>query len=149
MATWTTFEEIDAWQKARTLTRNVYTATNQGSAAKDYGLRDQIQRSSVSVMSNIAEGFARGGVKEFLNFLHIARGSLAEVKSQLYVLLDVGHIGQAQFENIYNDASMTEVRINGLIKYLRNTDFRGAKFQTSEPEQPFELYERTNITNLS
>ncbi len=81
------FEDIEAWQKARELTREVYAASNTGLFAKDYGLRDQIRRASVSIMSNIAEGFGRGGNKEFIQFLSTAKGSASEVQAQLHVEL--------------------------------------------------------------
>jgi S23 ribosomal protein. len=90
MGTIQKFEDIDAWQKARALTREVYAVTADGAFAKDFGLRDQIRRAAVSVMSNIAEGFDRGGVREFIQFLFIAKGSAAEVQAQLYVALDAG-----------------------------------------------------------
>src|SRR4030043_671338 len=86
------FEDLIAWQKARELTKNIYKVTKQGDFFKDFGLRDQIRRASVSIMSNIAEGFERGGRSEFHQFLVIAKGSCAELRSQLYVSLDVGHI---------------------------------------------------------
>jgi four helix bundle protein len=78
MATFKTFEEIDAWQQARSLTKLVYAASGKGAFGRDFGLRDQIRRASVSVMSNIAEGFGRGGGKEFIQFLSVARGSASE-----------------------------------------------------------------------
>ena len=85
MATIEKFEDIEAWQKARELTREVYAASNTWLFAKDYGLRDQIRRAAVSIMSNIAEGFERGGDKEFGQFIAQAKGSSAEVRAQLYV----------------------------------------------------------------
>ena len=88
MATFKTFEEIDAWKKARELTKRVCAVTGVGTFARDFSLKDQIRRASVSIMSNIAEGFDRGGTGEFVQFLAIAKGSAAEVKSQLYVALD-------------------------------------------------------------
>lgn len=95
------FEDLIAWQKARELTKNIYTITKQGEFAKDFGLRDQIQRASVSIMSNLAEGFERGGRAEFHQFVVIAKGSCAEVRSQLYIALDVGYISQEQFDLLY------------------------------------------------
>jgi four helix bundle protein len=82
-------EDLIIWQKARELSKKVYEITTEGKFAKDFGLRDQIRRSSVSVMSNIAEGFERQGDGEFKRFLSIVKGSLGEVRSQLYVALDV------------------------------------------------------------
>ena len=88
------FEDIEAWQQARQLAKAVYAVTSEGKFAHDFGLRDQIQRAAVSVMSNIAEGFERGGVREFIQFLFIAKGSAAEAQAQLYMALDVGYIKQ-------------------------------------------------------
>ena len=86
------FEDIEAWQKARGLSKAVYAVTGDGTFARDFGLRDQIRRAAVSVMSNIAEGFDRGGNRELTQFLYIAKGSAAEVQAQLYVALDAGYL---------------------------------------------------------
>ncbi|MEA2084022.1 MAG: four helix bundle protein [Thermodesulfobacteriota bacterium] len=83
------FEDIEAWKKARELTKEIYVISNEGPFARDFGLRDQVRRAAVSVMSNIAEGFDRGGNRELIQFLYIAKGSAAEVQAQLYVALDV------------------------------------------------------------
>ncbi len=88
MATFKKFEDIKAWQKSRELTNEIYEATAQGDFARDFGLKDQIRRAAVSIMSNIAEGFERSGTGEFVQFLAIAKGSSGEVRSQLYVALD-------------------------------------------------------------
>src|SRR5215831_14115648 len=93
------FEQLVAWQKARKLTALIYETTRQGAFARDFGLSGQIQRAAVSVMSNIAEGFERGGRGEFHQFLSTAKGSCAELRSQLYVAFDVGYIDQNQFNN--------------------------------------------------
>jgi len=116
------FEDIKAWQKARDLAKSTYAITSQRNFAKDYSLKDQISRASVSVMSNIAEGYARQTDKEFAQFLYIALGSVAEVQSQLYVAQDLGYVSNAQFEQIYELSSETARLINGFIKYLRSTD---------------------------
>ena len=119
MGTFKRFEDIKAWQKARELTSLVYQITSDGSFAKDYGLRDQIQRSSVSIMANIAEGYGRLSDKEFANFLNIARGSVAEVQSHLYVALDLGYISS---ENISKHFELLEEigrMIVALAKHLR------------------------------
>ena len=86
------FEDILAWQKARELTREIYTHAKAGLFAKDFGLRDQVQRAAVSIMGNVAEGFDRGGDKEFIQFLSISKGSCGEVKSHLYVALDQQYV---------------------------------------------------------
>src|SRR5437588_5293412 len=101
MATFSRIEDIQAWQKARQVTRMIYQVTADGAFARDYGLRDQIQRASVSIMANIAEGFGRRTDNEFANFLNIAHGSASEVQSHLYVALDLGYMDQAHFSGLY------------------------------------------------
>jgi four helix bundle protein len=100
MATFNRLEDIQAWQKARQITRLIYEATAEGQFAKDFGLRDQIRRASVSIMANIAEGFGRRSDKEFANFLNMAHGSASEVQSHLYVALDLSYIDQTSFKKL-------------------------------------------------
>jgi len=128
MATITRFEDIEAWQKARVLTRHIYEVTGRGTFARDFGLRDQIRRASVSSMSNIAEGFERGGNKEFIQFLSDAKGSTGEVKSQLYVALDAKFIAQPQFNELYKLANDTSRLVGGFMSYLQTSTYRGSKF---------------------
>jgi len=113
------FEDIDAWRKARELTKAVYDISKTGEFSKDFGLKNQIQKASVSSMSNIAEGFDRQSNKEFVQFLVIARASVSELKSQLYVALDQGYINQAQFRSIYDLANDVVSLINGFMRYLK------------------------------
>jgi four helix bundle protein len=101
MATFKKFEDIQAWQKARKATRKVYEATRESNFARDFGLRDQIQRASVSIMANIAEGFGRHSDKEFANFLNIAHASVSEAQSHLYVALDLQYISEGTFRSLY------------------------------------------------
>jgi len=101
------FEDIQAWQTARELTCQIYAASKTGEFARDFGLRDQIQRASVSAMANIAEGFERGGDREFLQFLSQAKGSCGEVRSHLYVALDQHYLPEAQFNELYSQATNT------------------------------------------
>ena len=108
------FEDLIAWQKARELVRQIYEITRTGQFSKDFSLRDQIRRSSVSVMSNIAEGFERSGRAEFHQFLVIAKGSCAEVRSQLYVALDIHYISIEQFEQAMALAEETSRILGGL-----------------------------------
>jgi len=84
------FEEIEAWQDARLLVKGIYEVTDGGRFARDFGLRDQIRRAAISTMSNIAEGFERGSDKDFIRFLYMAKASAGEVRSQLYVAMDLG-----------------------------------------------------------
>jgi four helix bundle protein len=101
MATFKKFEDILAWQKARRLTNQIYKITGSQPFAKDYGLQRQIQRASVSIMANIAEGFGRHSDKEFANFLNISHASVSEVQSHLYVALDLAYIPTPVFEELY------------------------------------------------
>ena len=130
MGTIERFEDIEAWKKARELTRLIYEITAKGDFAKDYGLRDQIRRASVSVMSNIAEGFERGGNKEFRQFLSMAKGSAAEVRSQLYVAFDSGYLEEADFRMLYELAEETGRLIGGFMRYIEGSNHKGMKFKT-------------------
>jgi four helix bundle protein len=112
------FEEIKAWQEARVLTRMVYELTKGERFARDFGLRDQIQRAAVSVMANISEGFDRRSRKDFRHFLGIALGSSSEVRSHLYVALDQGYIDEAAFKSVYTQAETTSRLIFGFMKRL-------------------------------
>jgi four helix bundle protein len=129
MATFKSFEEIEAWQKARELTREIYSVTNQGLFLKDYGLRDQIRRAAVSVLSNIAEGDERGGTAEFAQFLSIAKGSAGEVKAPLYVALDASYITSEVFDRLYSLSDETSRMIGGLMGYLRGSKIKGCKYK--------------------
>lgn len=121
MSTFSCFEDIIAWQKARTVTRKVYTLTNRGEFARDFGLRDQLRRASVSIMANIAEGFGRRSDKEFANFLNIAHASAAESQSHLYVALDLGYLQQSDFESLYKSFEECSKMIIGLSQHLRRS----------------------------
>jgi four helix bundle protein len=123
------FEELIAWQKARTLVRNIHEISNKGLFKRDYSLRNQICRASVSAMSNVAEGFEREGDKEFIQFLSQAKASSGEVRSQLYVALDLGYVTEEEFDNLYNMAHEASRVISGLIGYLKKSEFKGSKFK--------------------
>ena len=110
------FEDLIAWQKSRVLARTIYALSNSAAFAKDFGLRDQIRRASVSVLSNIAEGFDRSGATEFHRFLVIAKGSCAEVRAQLYVALDAEYITENEFTTTMTLAEETSRIIAGLRK---------------------------------
>ena len=112
------FEEIEAWKLARELTKEIYRLTRTADFAKDFGLKDQIQRAVVSIGSNIAEGFGRRGNKEFVKFLWIAKGSAAEVQSQLYTAVDLSLIAKEQFDSLYSKANLIQVMIFRLINSL-------------------------------
>ena len=112
------FEDIHAWQEARKLTQQIYILTDTGSFAKDFSLRDQIRRASVSVMSNIAEGFDCDSKKEFARFLGIARRSIVEVQSLLYTALDIGYITEDIFKVHYEQAEKTKALAGGFKRAI-------------------------------
>ena len=131
MSTFQSFEEIEVWQKARQLTREVYKVSSKGAFAKDFGLRDQMRRACVSIMSNIAEGYERGGTKEFLQYLSVAKGSAGEVRSQLYVASDQDYLTESVFEELSNRAKEISRMLTGLMSYLRNSGLKGTKYKSS------------------
>ena len=131
MATFRSFEDITAWQAARELARNLHAVTRCGTFARDRSLVDQMTR-AVSIMSNIAEGFERGGRKEFIQYVSIAKGSSGELRSQLYVALDRRHISEAAFTELRNGALQASRLIAGLINYLRNSEVKGVKYKQHE-----------------
>ncbi len=121
MATFKKFEDINAWQKARQATRQIYEITSEGGFARDYGLRDQLRRASVSIMANIAEGFGRHSDKEFSHFLNLAHGSAAETQSHLYVALDLNYIDQEQFSSLYELLNEVSRMTLALAQHLRGS----------------------------
>ena len=127
MTTFTRFEEIKAWQSARDLTKNVYAISNEGKIAKDFALKDQMRKASVSIMANIAEGFDRDGNGEFIQFLSIAKASSAELRSHLYVALDASYLSMENFEKLFNTAQETSRMIKGLMTYLMVSELKGIK----------------------
>jgi four helix bundle protein len=135
MATIERFEDIEAWKKGRELRRAIYTCSRNGAFGKDFALRDQIRRSAVSITSNIAEGFERGGNKEFIQFLANSKGSCGELRDQLYAALDEQYISAEQFEVLCRQAIEISRMISGLMRYLKQSQLRGAKFKSDEPEK--------------
>ena len=113
------FEDLIAWQKARELTKQIYAVTGKKPFSADFGLREQIQRAAVSIMSNLAEGFERGSSSEFHQFIVIAKASCAEVRSQLYTALDIGYITEEEF-NAANNLAAEVSRIIGGLKVSVN-----------------------------
>jgi four helix bundle protein len=122
-------EDLEAWKMAREVTREIYRFARAGDFARDFGLRDQICRSSVSIMSNIAEGFERDGDKEFVNFLSITKASAGETRSLLYVALDQEYITQDQFDSAHGKVLENSRIISGLSSYLRQSELKGVKFK--------------------
>jgi four helix bundle protein len=129
MSTFKSFEEIEAWQKARFLTRQVYAISEKGDFKRDFGLKDQIRRAAVSTMSNIAEGHERGGSKEFIQFLSTAKGSCAEVRSLLYVAFDQGYVDRESCDQLVGLAQEISRMISGLMSYLKKSSLKGPKYK--------------------
>ena len=113
------FEDIESWIEARELTKVIYSTTKKENFRRDFGLKDQIQRASVSIMANIAEGFDSRSDKVFLNFLNYAYRSTSEVQSLLYAALDQKYISKEELENFYQKCQSIQGLIGGLIKYLK------------------------------
>jgi four helix bundle protein len=123
-----TFEELHIYQRARELTNAVYAATREAAFAPDRGLVDQIRRAAVSVMSNIAEGFERGAVTEFVQFLYIAKGSCGEVRAQVQIALDQRYVSTSAHASLTALARQTSGMISNFIAHLQQSDYRGGKF---------------------
>jgi four helix bundle protein len=126
MATFKRFEDIEAWQKARELTRQIYNATAHGAFGRDFALRDQLRRACVSVMSNIAEGHGRGGNKEFIQYLSMAIGSANEACAQLYVALDQRYVSESDFHALTTLAQETARLTAGLAGICASQISKGA-----------------------
>ena len=113
------FEEMPVWKDARILTKDVYELTRKGTFAKDFGLSNQIQRSVVSVIANIAEGYERASEKEFLRFLATAKGSVGEIRCHLYVATDLGYISDKEFAVVHKQCVSISTQISNFSTYLR------------------------------
>lgn len=126
------FEELEIWQVARSVCKLIYLKSSEEKFNKDFDLVRQIRRSSGSCMDNIAEGFERGGNKELIQFLFIAKGSIGETRSQLYRALDLNYISKKDFEQLKNECLTISKKISGFIKYLKNSEFKGTKYHAGE-----------------
>ncbi|MGB5942961.1 MAG: four helix bundle protein [Leeuwenhoekiella sp.] len=123
------FEDLEVWQLAREVCLDINRLIDTSQLATDYALRNQINRSSGSVMDNIAEGFERDGSKEFKQYLSISKGSCGEVRSQLYRCLDRNYLSQDEFSKISNKTVVLSKKLGSFISYLKNTNFKGVKFK--------------------
>ena len=130
MSTFKSLEEIEAWQKSREFTRQIYEQSNKGLLARDFGLRDQMRRACISMMSNVAEGFERSGRGGFLQFLAMAKGSTGEVRSHLYIALDQGYFDKASFDHLLSLSKEISQMIGSLMNYLKKTKIKGTKYKT-------------------
>ena len=129
MATITKFEDLEIWQEARILSKEIFICIDNGNFKKDFKLIQQINASSGSVADNIAEGFERGSRLEFINFLTISKGSVGEVKSQLYRALDRNYISQELFDEFYIKSDILTKKITSFINYLNGSTLKGQKFK--------------------
>lgn len=134
------FEELRCWQMARTLVKEVYQSSSSGEISRDFGTRDQIRRASISVMNNIAEGFARFSKKEFILFLNYAQSSAAEVKSMLYLCEDLAYIEQIKIQKLHIQTDNTRKSILALIKYLSKGEKKFSGMSGSRVREPRENY---------
>ncbi len=132
MTTVKRFEDLHVWQSARELVRMVYEDSGQQEFRRDFGLKDQIRRAAVSVMSNVAEGFNAGSDVEFVRFLGFARRSNSEVQSQCYISLDLNYISKERFQSVYDKANLIERQLNSLISYLAKSRHNAIKEPTVE-----------------
>lgn len=139
MATLKSFEDIQAWQKARTLSQAIFNLTSEGPFSKDYSLKDQINRASGSIMDNIAEGFERGGNKEFIQYLSYAKGSAGEVRSQFYRAFDRGYLSSEVHNELSGQILEITRMISGLMSYLKKSELKGIKY-IQEPEINYEIH---------
>ncbi|MDC8000994.1 four helix bundle protein [Aequorivita todarodis] len=129
MATIEKFEDLEMWQVARKICKNIFEIRENSNLKTDYRLYDQINGSSGSIMDNIAEGFERNGNKEFNQFLSIAKASCGETRSQLYRVLDRNYISQEKFDTHYQTLISLSKQIAGFMNYLQKTDLKGSKFK--------------------
>lgn len=118
MPTVNCFEDLEVWKDARRLASSIYKVTAEPSFAREYGLRDQMRRATVSIASNIAEGFERSGNRELARFLYVAKGSAGELRAQLYLAFDLGYITKVDFDLLISDVRNTSRKISAFIKYL-------------------------------
>ena len=135
MAKITRFEDLICWQKARVLVTQVYALTNRTPLSRDFKLRDQLRSASVSVMSNIAEGFARFHKKDFIRFLDISQSSVAEVKSLLYVVIDQNYAQKDEIKKMQRFAEETQRVTLGLLKHVKNSIDQPSNSVKESPSQ--------------
>ena len=126
------FEDLNVYKQARELTNLIYNCTRQKSFSRDYGLVDQIRRASISIMSNIAEGFERGSNKEFIQFLFIAKSSCGEVRAQLMIAFDQGYIDEHTYEQLVEKSKLVGGMIGNFITYLKSSGYTGTKHKKTK-----------------
>ncbi|MDX1478656.1 MAG: four helix bundle protein [Saprospiraceae bacterium] len=129
MSTWKHFEEIECWQLARKLDHMIWELIHTTALKRDFALRDQMAKASGKCMDNIAEGYERDGNREFIQFTSISKGSVGELRSQLYRCLDRGYIDEPTRSTLDSFASKVGYKLGGLIRHLKTSEFRGPKFK--------------------
>ena len=140
------FEDLEIWKESRRLTKEIYRLTKREKFWKDFALCGQVQRAATSIMSNIAEGFERGGNQEFTQFLYVAKGSCGEVRSQIYVAIDQGYLSEDEAEELIKSFRRLSSMISNLITYLRKSGMKGEKFTGStRPSQRTRTTERLHL----
>jgi len=123
------FEDLEIWKSARELTNKIYSITGSSAFSKDFGLRDQIRRASVSIMSNIAEGYERSGNQELMQFLSIAKGSCGEVRCQLYIAMDQNYVDKKEGDQLIDSCKKISIMINNFMEYLKRSPYKGPKYK--------------------
>ena len=123
------FTELEVWEYSKTLASDIYRKTSEGPFNRDWSLRDQMRKAAVSIPSNIAEGFERGGTGEFINFLSIAKGSNGELITQLYIAYDIGYLSKEDDESLVQRAQKIGKMLGGFMKYLKKSGIKGTKYR--------------------
>ena len=132
MAHYTSYQDLDIYKLAHEVTKDVWDLIVTTPLGNDYKLRDQINGSSGSIMDNIAEGFGRGGNKEFINFLSYARGSCCETEAQLQRALDRKHLSDTQFHDLFNKTKNLNNQISKFMNHLKTSERKGSKFDNKK-----------------
>jgi len=128
------FEGFQVWRDSRAFVKEIYRITSDHSVFKDKALMSQMRRAAISIISNIAEGYERGGDKEFRQFLSLAKGSAGEVRAQLYACVDLGYIDEKSFRNLLESAKSISRQLSGLMKYMGRSNLKGSKFSLENIE---------------
>lgn len=129
MASYRKFEEMEVWKGSRVIVNRVYDMSDKGIFARDYALKDQMRKAAISVMSNIGEGAERDGDNENIVFLSYSKGSVGELRSQLYIALDRKYIDEKEFKEIYDILMKQGALIKGYMRYLKNSEMKGKRYK--------------------
>lgn len=128
------FEGFQVWIDSRAFVKEIYRITSDYSLFKDKALMSQMRRAAISIISNIAEGYERGGDKEFRQFLSLAKGSAGEVRAQLYACMDLGYVDEKSFRNLVENAKSISRQLSGLMRYMGKSNLKGSKFNLESIE---------------